>query len=220
MVVGGTRFATAFFNNDPVNSIEFFPPKDGGVPRPLDFLARALPANLFTRYVIYHDRGKRLLMFTVSVLALSDGKVIMAANNQTIIYDVETNTETRLPDIPNGVRVTNPYDGTAALLPLHPPDYIPEVLICGGAKVSDQIPPTQLSSQDPASDQCNRMALTPEGIKRGWEIERMLEPRTLPEMILMPNGQVLIINGAQTGYTAFGSLGDAVGNSTNADHPA
>jgi len=141
----------------------------------------------------------------------------MIANNQTIIYDIETNTETRLPDLPNGVRVTNPFDGTATLLPLSPPDYIPEVLVCGGTNTSDLIPPSNLSAQDPASDQCSRLTLTPAGIKRGWQVERMLEPRTLLEMILLPNGQVLIINGAQTGYAAIASVGTPVDQS-NADH--
>jgi hypothetical protein len=144
----------------------------------------------------------------------------MVANNQSIIYDIEKNTETILPDIPNGVRVTNPFDGSAILLPLHPPDYVPEVLVCGGSNSSDQIPADQLSSQDPASDQCSRITLTPEGVERGWEVERMLEGRTLPELLHLPNGQVVIINGAQTGYAALGSVKDPVGNNSNADHPA
>lgn len=50
MVVGGIHEGTPFYNTDPVNNIEFFPPKDGGIPRPMDFLARTLPANLFPRY--------------------------------------------------------------------------------------------------------------------------------------------------------------------------
>ena len=54
------------------------------------------------------------------ILALPDGRVFMVANNQTIIYDIEANTETILPDIPNNVRVTNPIDGSAILLPLSP----------------------------------------------------------------------------------------------------
>jgi hypothetical protein len=141
----------------------------------------------------------------------------MIANNQTIIYDIEKKTETILPDIPNGVRVTNPFDGTAALLPLSPPLFTPEVLVCGGSNSSDLIPSEQLSSQDPASDQCSRLVLTPEGIKKGWQVEHMLEPRTMPETILLPNGQVLITNGAMTGYAAVASVGDLVGNS-NADH--
>ncbi|KAJ3572769.1 hypothetical protein NP233_g2878 [Leucocoprinus birnbaumii] len=203
MILGGMHKDTPFYNTDPANNFEFFPPKDGGVPRPSDLLARTVPANMFPR-----------------AFALPDGKVFIASNNQTIIYDVEEDRETRLPDIPNGVRVTNPFDGTATLLPLYPPDYIPEILVCGGTNTSDQIPVEQLSSQDPASDQCSRMTLTPEGIQKGWEIERMLEPRMMPEMVLMPNGQVIIINGAQTGYASVTHVKDPVGNNSNADHPA
>ncbi|KAJ3517317.1 hypothetical protein NLJ89_g578 [Agrocybe chaxingu] len=202
MVVGGIHEDTPFYNTDPVNNFEFFPPKDGGVPRPSAFLERSLPANLFPR-----------------VFALPDGTILMIANNQTIIYDIEKDTETILPDIPNNVRVTNPLDGSATLLPLSPPDFIPEVLVCGGSTTSDQIQPGNLSSQDPASAQCSRMALTPEGIEKGWEVEEMLEPRIMPELLLLPNGQVLIVNGGQTGYAAFGSVRDPVGDSSNADHP-
>ncbi|PPQ66520.1 hypothetical protein CVT24_007067 [Panaeolus cyanescens] len=106
MVVGGIHEDTPFYNTDPVNSIEFFPSKDGGVPRPSAFLERSLPVNLFPR-----------------VFALPDGTALMIAANQTIIYDIEKNIETILPDIPNGVKVTNPFDGTATLLPLSPPHY-------------------------------------------------------------------------------------------------
>ncbi|KAJ3555692.1 hypothetical protein NP233_g12148 [Leucocoprinus birnbaumii] len=155
----------------------------------------------------------------VDIFALPDGKVLVIASNQTIIYDIEKDEETILPDIPNGVHVTNPFDGTATLLPLHPPDYTPEILVCGGSNSSDVAPPSELSSQDPASDQCSRITITPEGIKRGWEVERMLEARTLNEMILMPNGKVLIINGAQTGYAAFNAVQDLIGFA-DADHPA
>ena len=68
----------------------------------------------------------------------------MVAGNQTIIYDIETNTETILPDILNIVRVTNPIDGSAILLPLHPPDFTPEVLVCGDSS-TDPIDPLLLS---------------------------------------------------------------------------
>ncbi|KAJ7241477.1 glyoxal oxidase N-terminus-domain-containing protein [Mycena rebaudengoi] len=200
MIIGGSVNATPFYNVDPVNSFEFFPSKDGGVPRKSPFLARTVPANLF-------PRG----------FALPDGTVFIIANNQSIIYNIETQTETILPPLPNGLRVTNPFDGTATLLPLSPPLYIPEVLVCGGTNVSDQIPSANLSSQDPASDQCSRITLTPAGIKRGWVVERMLEGRMMPEFVLLPNGQVLITNGARTGYAALASVGDPVGGS-NADN--
>jgi hypothetical protein len=47
----GTHVSAAFYNIDPENSFEFFPPKDGGVVRPSAFLERSLPANLFPRYL-------------------------------------------------------------------------------------------------------------------------------------------------------------------------
>jgi hypothetical protein len=152
------------------------------------------------------------------IFALPDGRVFMVANNQTIIYDIEKNTETILPDIPNNVRVTNPIDGSAILLPLSPPDYTPEVLVCGGVAVDPAIQPANLSSQDLATTQCSRMVVTEEGIKQGWQVEHMLEPRVMPELVHLPNGQVLITNGGRTGYAALNQVPDVVGNS-NADHP-
>ncbi len=126
----------------------------------------------------------------------------MVANNQSIIYDIEKNTETILPDIPNNVRVTNPIDGSGILLPLPPPDYTPEVLICGGTAVDPAIQPANLSSQFPATSQCSRITLTNEGIKAGWVVEHMLNPRIMPEMVHLPNGQVLVTNGGRTGFAA------------------
>ena len=148
--------------------------------------------------------------------------MFLQANNQSIIYDIEKDEETILPDLPNGVRACNPYDGTSTLLPLHPPDYTPEILICGGSNQSDFAPLDQLTTQDPTSDQCSRLTVTPEGIKRGWQVERMLESRILNEMVLMPNGQVLIINGAQTGYGGYDAvpIAPGVNSFSNADHPA
>ncbi|KAF7331434.1 Copper radical oxidase [Mycena kentingensis (nom. inval.)] len=201
MVVGGSHVLTPFYNEDRADSFEFFPSKDNGVVRQSEFLARSGPANLFPR-----------------IFALPDGTVFMVAGNQSIIYDVETNTETILPEIPNGVRVTNPLDGTAALLPLSPPHYTPEVLICGGTTTSDQIPPANLSSQDPASDQCSRIMLTSAGIARGWVVEKMPERRILSEMLLLPTGEVILVGGAQTGYAALGVVSNLAGVS-DSDHP-
>lgn len=141
----------------------------------------------------------------------------MVAGNQSIIYDIEKNTETILPDIPNNVHVTNPIDGSAILLPLSPPDFIPEVLVCGGT-ATDPLDPSLLSSQTPATSQCSRITLTPEGIKKGWVVEHMLEARTMPELVHIPNGQVLIVNGGESGFAAIKTVQDPIGNS-NADHP-
>ncbi|RPD67533.1 glyoxal oxidase precursor [Lentinus tigrinus ALCF2SS1-6] len=199
LIAGGMHVEAVFYNVDPENSFEFFPRKEESV-RPSAFLERALPANLFPR-----------------MLALPDGTVFMVANNQTIIYDIEANTETVLPDLPNGVRVTNPIDGSIILLPLSPPDFTPEVLVCGGTIIDDTIQPGNLTSQIPATSQCSRITVTPEGIAKGWEVEHMLEGRTMHELLHIPNGQILIANGAGTGFAGFNSVQDLIGNS-NADH--
>lgn len=109
-------------------------------------------------------------------------------------------------------------EGTAQLLPLSPPDYVPEILACGGSNKSDTTPVEELSSQDPAISQCSRITLTHTGIAKGWEVEHMPQGRMMSEMVPLPNGQILITNGAGTGYAALQSVGVTTGQS-NADHP-
>ncbi|KAJ7276930.1 hypothetical protein C8J57DRAFT_1504765 [Mycena rebaudengoi] len=46
----------------------------------------------------------------------------------------------------------------------------------------------------------------------------LLEGRMMPEFVLLLNGQVLITNGARTGYAAIAAVDDPVGGS-NADNP-
>ncbi|KAJ8473322.1 hypothetical protein ONZ45_g16339 [Pleurotus djamor] len=137
-----------------------------------------------------------------------------------MIFDWRTNTEIRLPNIPNGVRVSSPFSASAVTLPLTPANnYTPEILICGGtAGISDKLPWIEYSSQRPNSDQCARMVLSKEGIKAGWKVEHMPEGRIMLELILIPDGRVVIVNGAKTGVAGWGTVHDPVGLS-NADHP-
>ncbi|KAJ6463832.1 copper radical oxidase [Mycena vitilis] len=207
MIVGGSKKG-GWINNATVNNptIEYFPPKSiegsNGMPIDSPFLRRTLNSNLFP-----------------IVFALPDGTVFMAANNDTMIYDWKANTERRLPPIPNGVRVTYPMAGTAVLLPLSPDNnYQPEILICGGSNINDTKPGYEISSQDPASAQCSRMVLTDEGIAAGWEVETMPEARLMPDAVLLPTGEVVLVNGAGSGISGYGNVRDQVGAS-NAANP-
>ncbi|KAJ7624447.1 glyoxal oxidase precursor, partial [Roridomyces roridus] len=210
MIMGGSDILTTFNGADIAqNNIEFFPPRAGeaGTVRPSKFLNDTLPANLFPRYV------------------LPSGHILMIANNQSAVYDVDTNTELmRLPDLPNGVRIGVPFDGFAQLLPLSPPLYEPTVLACGGSDKPDTITVEEMSNQDVATTQCSRITLTPAGIAAGWEVEQLPDPRLLPETVLLPNGDLMIINGAHTGqvarYSGYPSVGDSGAINSNADHPA
>ncbi|KAF7296106.1 hypothetical protein MKEN_01425800 [Mycena kentingensis (nom. inval.)] len=203
MIIGGSNTNT-FYNSGPlaVNSIEFFPSKES-TPRDSQFLLDAEPVNMFPRSFV-----------------LPSGRVFVIANNISMLYDIETNTETRLPDIPNGVRVANPFDGTAQLLPLSPPLYEATVLVCGGSATDDNRPTTNITTQDPATNQCSRITLTPAGIAKGWTVERMPETRILMESVLLPDGNVLLINGAKTGYSGYPGVVGSNATLSNAANPA
>ncbi|KAJ7087770.1 copper radical oxidase [Mycena epipterygia] len=207
MIIGGSKKG-GWINNATVNNptIEYFPPKSihgsNGLPINLRFLERTLNSNLFP-----------------IAFALPDGTIFMAANNDAIIYDWENNTERSLPPIPNGVRVTYPMAGTALLLPLSPENnYEPAVLICGGSNINDTKPGYEISSQDSASAQCSRMTLTDAGIAAGWEVDEMPEPRLMPDAVLLPTGNIVVVNGAASGISGYGNVLDQVGAS-NADKP-
>ncbi|KAF9447878.1 copper radical oxidase [Macrolepiota fuliginosa MF-IS2] len=207
MIIGGSTRGDYINNSDMNNpTIEYYPPKaihgSQGLPVYMRFLEDTLNGNLFP----------------IAIL-LPDGKVFIAANNDAMIYDWGKNIERRLPPIPNDVRITYPMSGTALLLPLSPEnDYTPEVLICGGTTVSDRKPPAEISSKDIASAQCSRMVLTESGIAQGWKVEQMPEPRLMPDAVILPTGQIIIINGARSGVAGYGNVPDRVGES-NADNP-
>jgi Glyoxal oxidase N-terminus len=207
IIIGGS-IRGGWINNSTVNNptVEFYPPKnihgENGTPIRIQFLIDTLNSNLFP-----------------IAFVLPDGCIFVAANRDAMIYNWQENKEQRLPQIPNGVRVTYPMTGTGLLLPLTPEnDYAPEVLICGGSTVDDKKPSSEMSSKDPTSNQCARLLLTSEGIAKGWSVEHMPGARTMPDAVLLPTGNVIIVNGAGTGVSGYGNVRDQVGHS-NADAP-
>ena len=88
----------------------------------------------------------------------------------------------------------------------------------GRSTVDDTKPGYEISSQDPASSQCSRIVLTDEGIAAGWEVEQMPNARTMPDAVLLPTGEVVIVNGAGSGISGYGNVIGQVGES-NADNP-
>ncbi|THU84799.1 copper radical oxidase [Dendrothele bispora CBS 962.96] len=207
MIIGGAKKG-GWINNATVNNptIEYYPPKaihgSNGLPIHLPFMVDTLNSNLFP-----------------IAISLPDGKVFVAANRDAMIYDWKTNTERRLPRIPNGVRVTYPMAGTGTLLPLTPDnDYTPEVMLCGGSTIDETRAGYDISSQEPASSQCSRLVLTDEGISKGWQVEQMPEPRVMPDMVLLPTGHIVVVNGAGSGISGYGNVKDQVG-SCNSDNP-
>ncbi|KAJ8517396.1 hypothetical protein ONZ45_g5405 [Pleurotus djamor] len=208
MMIYGGSVNGGFQNNAGMNNptYEFYPPKNtngfNGLQIPSQFLRDTLNGNHFP-----------------NLHYLPDGRIFISANQQAMIFNWKTNTETRLPNIPNGVRISSPYSAGAILLPLTiANNFTPEIMICGGSTVSDQVNPSTLSSQTPASSQCARLVLTTAGIAAGWKVEQMPEARIFVELVQLPDGRVLLVNGARTGVAGYGNVGDQIGAS-NADHP-
>ncbi|KAF8210896.1 glyoxal oxidase N-terminus-domain-containing protein [Mycena galopus ATCC 62051] len=209
MIVFGGSVAGGFINGAGINnpSYEFFPPKNingfNGLKIPSQFLTDTLNGNHFPNLV-----------------TLPDGTLFVSANQDAMILNWKTNTETRLPGIPNGVRISSPFSAGHVLLPLSPSNnYTPEVMICGGSTVSDKVAASSISSQAPTSAQCIRMVLNAAGIAAGWKVETMPQGRIMVDMILLPDGRVMLVNGATTGVAGYGNVGNQIGQS-NADNPA
>ncbi|POW01932.1 hypothetical protein PSHT_12309 [Puccinia striiformis] len=212
MIVGGSKMG-AFRNDATINNptIEYFPP------RQLKFSNESKKTQVHSPFL---ERTLVSNLFPIVITLPTPGLVFMAANRDAIIYNITSNREFRLPRIPNGVRVTYPMTGGGILLPLSPHNrYKPEVLICGGSTLNDTLPTKLIKASAPASDQCVRMVLTRKGIRRGWKVEQMPQGRIMPDMIMMPDGKVLIVNGAQAGVAGYGSLEKMTGNS-NAENPS
>ncbi|KAJ7239563.1 glyoxal oxidase N-terminus-domain-containing protein [Mycena haematopus] len=209
IIIWGGSVAGGFINAAGMNnpSYEFYPPKNingfNGLKIPSQFMINTLNGNHFPNLVV-----------------LPDGTLFVSANQAAMIFNWRTNTETALPGIPNGVRISSPFSAGHVLLPLSPSNnYTPEIMICGGSTVSDKVAASSISSQAPTSAQCIRMVLNAAGIAAGWKVESMPQGRIMVDMVLLPDGRVMLVNGAMTGVAGYGNVGNQVGQS-NADNPA
>jgi len=134
-----------------------------------------------------------------------------------VLWDHNTNTETPLPDMPNGVARVYPASGATAMLPLTPANnWTPTILFCGGSAMSEfQYGDYRFPFADtwniPASQDCQRITPEPQDGSTPVYVQddNMLQGRTMGQFILLPNMQMLVVNGGlngTAGYTANGTL--------------
>ncbi|XP_071689325.1 putative aldehyde oxidase Art an 7 [Rutidosis leptorrhynchoides] len=147
---------------------------------------------------------------------LPDGNVFIFANDRAISFNPKTGeTVKEYPALPGGSR-NYPPSGQSALFPLRlSPDNskpVPaEVIVCGGNK-KDAFPNvderyTQNKVFTPALADCNRLKVLAD--KPAWEKEQdMPSPRTMGDLLLLPNGQMLLINGAKKGTSGWNDAED------------
>lgn len=136
-----------------------------------------------------------------------DGKLFIFANDRAILLDhVNNRVVKNYPVMPGGVSRNYPSTGSSVLLPLilssnlnnHRPEA--EVFICGGT-VPDSNQKANAGVFVPASKSCGRLVITANN--PSWKMEQMPLNRLMGDMILLPTGDVLIINGAAKGSAGW-----------------
>ena len=134
---------------------------------------------------------------------LPSGKIFLQSNWKTALLDYKTKKETPLDDMLDAVRVY-PASGGSTMLPLTPDNnYTATLLFCGGQDLqSDQWTTDWNIAVHNASDSCVR--ITPDESASYVEDDPLPEGRTMGNLILLPNGQIFMLNGAQTGTAGYG----------------
>ncbi|PPQ89180.1 hypothetical protein CVT25_001118 [Psilocybe cyanescens] len=138
-------------------------------------------------------------------LLMPSGRMLVQANHSTMLWDHNLNQEFPLPDMPKGVIRVYPASGAVAMLPLTPENnYTPTLLFCGGSDMPDDNwgdygGPNVDTWNFPASDDCQR--LTPEPADKSAvayeQDDDMLDPRTMGQLINLPDGTLLMVNGGR-----------------------
>ena len=141
------------------------------------------------------------------VFLLPTGDVFIFANRDSVILNWNSGKVVKkLPSIPGNPR-NYPSAGSAALLPLKAPYNTVEVMVCGGAATGAS---ETSNTAAPASATCGRIVPTAGNAK--WAMENMPIRRTMGDMINVPTGEIMIINGAQNGYQGWAKARNPVLN--------
>ncbi|XP_073036164.1 aldehyde oxidase GLOX1-like [Primulina eburnea] len=133
-----------------------------------------------------------------------DGNLFIFSNNRAILYDYAKMVVVKsYPMIPGGDPRNYPSTGSAVLLPLKN-NTAAEVLLCGGAPKGAYTSAKDHGTFLGALNTCGRIRIDDPNPQ--WVMETMPMGRVMGDMVLLPNGNVLIINGAASG-TAGWDLG-------------
>jgi hypothetical protein len=138
---------------------------------------------------------------------LPSGQLFLFANNRSVIFDHRAGKIVReLPQLAGGSR-NYPASAMSALLPLDlrnatgGADPEPVVIICGGT-LKNAFRFGENNTFLPALRDCARINLaTPDP---QWETEDMPVGRVMGDMLILPTGDLLLLNGAAKGCAGWG----------------
>ncbi|KAJ7945787.1 Glyoxal oxidase-related protein [Quillaja saponaria] len=139
----------------------------------------------------------------------SDGNLFIFANRDSILFNLRRNRVVKtFPQIPGDGSRNYPSSGSSVLLPLDHSNGFQklEVMICGGS-TSGAYRAADEGRYLKGLSSCGRMVIT--GNKHKWNMENMPGPRLLHDMLILPTGNVLIINGAKRGCAGWDNARNA-----------
>ncbi|KAJ1264035.1 hypothetical protein BS78_09G232000 [Paspalum vaginatum] len=136
---------------------------------------------------------------------LPSGNLFLFANDRSVIFDHRDGKIVReLPRLAGGSR-NYPASAMSALLPLDlrnvSGDPEPEVVICGGA-LKTAFRKGENNTFQPALRDCARINLAAPDAQ--WQTEDMPVGRVMGDMLILPTGDLLLINGAAKGCAGWG----------------
>lgn len=137
---------------------------------------------------------------------LPDGNLFIFANTRSILFDYNGNRVLKeYPVLPGEDKRNYPSTGSSVLLPVRvmdsqSPSPEAEVLVCGGA------PPGAFYQAlhgkfVGASRSCGRIKVTDPSPR--WVMEEMPMSRVMSDMLLLPTGDVILVNGASNGTAGW-----------------
>ncbi|QRV96298.1 glyoxal oxidase [Ceratobasidium sp. AG-Ba] len=165
---------------------EFFPSKGSAIF--FEMLYSTLPANLYP----------------LTWLLPSD-TLFVQAGRAAAILDYRNNIQSQLSDIPYATR-TYPASGGSAMLPLTPANnWTATIIFCGGSNLTtEQWTDESAKVHYPADSSCVR--ISPD-FDATWIDDDPLPDsgRTMGNMIHLPDGKILMLNGAKMGTAGYGN---------------
>ncbi|KAJ3412608.1 hypothetical protein HDV05_000476 [Chytridiales sp. JEL 0842] len=166
------------------------------------------PAQIFKimPQTLFHPSTSRCLTFTRtesnSTIALSACTASEMQSSNTLTY-YTTPLYFEFPKLPGGPFRSYPWTGATALLPLDPNNgYTPYMLVCGGSE--SRLEDLYVTSAElQAASTCGM--INPEDPSGNWTTVGldMPTPRVLGDMIHLPDGTLLMLNGAQRGMAGW-----------------
>ncbi|KAF5754139.1 putative galactose oxidase [Helianthus annuus] len=154
--------------------------------------------------------GVRENNFYPFVHLLPDGNLFMFVNVRSVVIDYKQNKVVKhLPPIPGDDPRNYPNSGSSVLLPLDENTLVePEVMVCGGAPRHAFLDIKRDHIFARAVPTCGR--IKPMDENPSWEMESMPIARVMGDMVILPNGDVIIINGAESGTAGWNNARDPV----------